>query len=1509
MNAQRRILLLISILAIPALTALPGRAAGPDLLINEVLASSSHQTQDTRDNFGEWIELYNAGDTAFNAAGLYVTDDKGTPTKWRIPADRPTVTTIPAHGYLVIWTDRNTADAGLHASFRLDADGDEVALFAADGTTLIDYIAFGPQTPDVSYGRDPSADNEWRFFATPTPSGPNAKAYVGAVADPQFSHERGFYSEPITVALTSKTPAATIIYTVDGSEPFDSQRGMILGQEYTGPLVLTTTTTLRAMAFRPGWMPTKTYTHTYLFLDDVIRQATDPVTGAQVVPPGYPATWPGGSTSGPVTGDYQMDPDVVGQNGKDKFGGLYAKTIKDDLKAVPTVSFVMSRDDWFGPTGIYVNESQDGHERVCSLEWIEPNGPGGFQVNCAIATQGGISGGGTSLDRWKTFKLSLRPRFKTTTDDGRPTGGPSQLHYRVFPDSPIEDFDTFVFDEVLSNAFNHSSQHMYPTYLQDQFVSDLHNALGGQSPHGRYVHLYINGLYWGMYYLHERPDHAWAAQMFGGDKEQYDALKHYTSMAVNDGLGGTAVANFSAMVRAADAVAGDSANAAKYDALCRMLDIDNFITDLLAHWFAVNWDWPEKNWYATHRSPDGLWRFHTWDAEHSLEYWNNQNTLGLSVANLHDKLKNNPDYRMHFADIVYRSFFNGGPLSLPTVTDAYRARMAQIDRAIVGESARWGDTRQSNPHTRQDWVTIQDRILSQFLQPRPAFVLNWLKNAGLYPNVDPPALQINGVSQRGGHVATGAALSLPASAPVWYTLDGTDPRVPGTPAGVSTASTQIALVAESAAKRVLVPTGAISDTWRTDVTFNDSSWISGAGGVGYERTTGYEKLFSINVQSQMYGKATTCYIRIPFTITAEVLPTLTSLVLRARYDDAFVAYLNGMEVQRDNFTGTPAWNSVAPGRPDADAKVLKAFDLTSQLSRLHAGTNLLAIQALNDSTTSSDFLFAVELSADKADTSTSTANIPTTAAAARYTAPVALTQSTRVKARVLSGSTWSALNEAVFAVGPVAESLRVSELMYHPADPNCEFIELTNIANQSINLNLVRFTKGIDYTFPSFDLPAGGYCVIVQDPAAFQARYGSRLPVVGQYTGSLNNGGERLELVDAAGQVIQSFDYKDGWFDLADGLGFSLTVKDPKTSDANSLNDKSAWCPSTASGGFPGRSDPGRVLAPGSVVINEVLANSQGVGPDWIELFNTTDQAIDLGGWFLSDDANDLTKYEIAAGTSIPAGGYVVFYEDKHFGNEADPGCKTAFGLGKDGETVYLHSGSAGLLTGYSAQEKFDAADAGVTLGRYAKSTGAFNFVPLSVPTPGKANAAPVVGPVVITEIMYHPAGAPDAEYVEMLNISASAVTLYDAVQQAPWRFTDDPENPSIELLFPTDRPVTLAPGEYLILAKDADMVRSTYSVPANVKVLAWGPGNLADDGEKIQLSRPGDQDDKGNRAWLRVDRVVYSDGLHPGSPAEGPDAWPPEAGGVGKALGRINPQTYGNDPANWRAVAPTPGR
>jgi hypothetical protein len=230
------------------------------------------------------------------------------------------------------------------------------------------------------------------------------------------------------------------------------------------------------------------------------------------------------------------------------------------------------------------------------------------------------------------------------------------------------------------------------------------------------------------------------------------------------------------------------------------------------------------------------------------------------------------------------------------------------------------------------------------------------------------------------------------------------------------------------------------------------------------------------------------------------------------------------------------------------------------------------------------------------------------------------------------------------------------------------------------------------------------------------------------------------------------------------------------------------------------------------------------------------------------------------------------------------------------------------VLTGYSEEETFDASEGGVSLGRYRKSTGSYNFVALREPTPGLANAEPAVGPVVISEIMYDPLPTGEAEYVELLNISAEPVVLYDDARGAPWRFTDDPDDPGVTFSFPVAPAVTLGPGQCVVLTRDAVALQGAFAVPAGVAVLEWGAGRLSNGGEKIELSKPGDAEDDGEPPWIRVDRVVYSDGSHGADFASGVDPWPLEADGGGWSLHRTISTGYGNDPANWHAAEPSPG-
>jgi hypothetical protein len=267
-----------------------------------------------------------------------------------------------------------------------------------------------------------------------------------------------------------------------------------------------------------------------------------------------------------------------------------------------------------------------------------------------------------------------------------------------------------------------------------------------------------------------------------------------------------------------------------------------------------------------------------------------------------------------------------------------------------------------------------------------------------------------------------------------------------------------------------------------------------------------------------------------------------------------------------------------------------------------------------------------------------------------------------------------------------------------------------------------------------------------------------------------------------------------------------------------------------------------------------------------------------------------------------------VFDENQHFGNADDPGCLAPFALSGTGETLYLHSGDQEGLTGYSHECEFGASEPGQTFGRHENATGGASMVLLAEPTPGGANADPMVGPIVISEIMYRLAGATDVEYVELLNISDADVTLYDPNRGASWRFLSGSENPGIDLLFPSDQPVVLKPQEYLLLVNDLSLFRSLFTGAASVRALPWGPGRLSDDGQTIQLVRPGDLDNEGVRSWIVVDRVRYSDGSQHGDFVTGQDPWPIQADGQGLALMRNVVQQFGDDPLNWRAFTPSPG-
>ena len=160
----------------------------------------------------------------------------------------------------------------------------------------------------------------------------------------------------------------------------------------------------------------------------------------------------------------------------------------------------------------------------------------------------------------------------------------------------------------------------------------------------------------------------------------------------------------------------------------------------------------------------------------------------------------------------------------------------------------------------------------------------------------------------------------------------------------------------------------------------------------------------------------------------------------------------------------------------------------------------------------------------------------------------------------------------------VVDGLRITEIMYHPPEnpagnPLAEFVELANVGDADLNLNLVRFTNGIDFTFPNRILAPGEYMVVIKDREAFEGEYGEAVATAGIYAGSLDNGGERIQLETAAGEIIHNFRYDDEWHPSSDGAGFSLTIVDVNGADANRWSEPDGWRASATSGGSPGEAD------------------------------------------------------------------------------------------------------------------------------------------------------------------------------------------------------------------------------------------------------------------------------------------------------------------------------------------------
>ena len=1085
-------------------TLLVTNAVGQMPMISEFMASNDDALVLPDGSSPDWIEIHNPTDSPIDLAGWHLTDNSQNPTRWTFPAG---VSLAPNSFLLVYATGDNLVDpAGdLHTDFQLEQSGEYLALVDPNGTVQQEFAPGYPkQFEDLSYGI-PSGGGDPAFFFDPTPGAGNNQPVEGLVEDTKFSVDRGFFDEPFEVTITSDTPGASIYYTLDGSDPTLNSTRVDAPDELTPPsatITISNTTALRAFAGKAGFLPTDIDTQTYLFLDQVI---------------GHP------QMSSTITNDPNWGPQM-----------------RDALLEIPTISLITQEE-------IPVDQPTINNPREIplSIEMIYPDGRRGFQANAGVERFGG------QYSIFDGNKKALRVSFKEIY-------GPKRLRHNLFDEvkygaeDAVDSFDDFLLrngshDSIFFEGYGRPRN---GAFVRNRYFLDRQLEMGHHSLRGRFVHVYLNGVYNGHYHLMERPTADHMAEYFGGDEDNYDVVRGRSGLEYQNGS-----------LEAWNTLISNSSN---WSVVQDQLDVDNYIDYMLLNFYGGNdHDWyPNHNWVAVkRRDPTGRFRFFMWDSDFLMR--SRLPDGGHTVdnggpSNILRQLKTIPEFRLRMADRAQKHFYGDGILTAESVNEDYNTFGEELARTIIPETARWGN--QNSPfYTPDTFQQAIDWLANDYpngdLRPRVETVIGHMRADNLFPDVDAPIL-----SQYSGQITPGSEVGIThTEGNLYYTTDGSDPRLPDgsiNPDAISVGGTLFPVT--------VIATGA---DWRYDDSktqppadwfardFDDSAWSTGPSPLATGGLTAADTATTVFVGTP---RGLTFYARKTFDVSdaAGFLASSLNMI----YDDGIAIYLNGQEIVRENLPEGPlTFDTEALGNGEETEYQNFPFDP----ALLVDGENVIAIEVHNRTTRNIDLGFDLQLVGE-----TSNPN--------RF---VTLDETTQIRTRALMDDEWSALTEATFItdIPAAAGNLVISEIHYNPSDEqgnDSEFVELMNVSNQRISLNGVRFTRGISYTFEDqASLDPGSRILLVYDPSAFQNTYGTDPVVGGVYLSRLSNGGEGLTLSAADGSIIESIEYNDRspWPLIADGVGYSLVRVSPGAVADGSLPQN--WRSSVEPGGTPGSTD------------------------------------------------------------------------------------------------------------------------------------------------------------------------------------------------------------------------------------------------------------------------------------------------------------------------------------------------
>lgn len=651
--------LFVASLAPLAPATAPLHADPPDLVIAEFMASNTTTLLDDDGAPSDWIELWNRSSEPVDLAGWQLSDNGST---WTFPS-----VVIAADARLVVWASNKAATYPLHTNFALGTGGDTITLRDPDATVVSQYSPnYPPQFADVSYGL--GSNSVVGYLATPTPGLPNSPA--GTAADkPVLSAEGGYIAAPFELTIATATVDATLRYTTDGSTPTATH-----GTTYTGPLTVATTTTLRVVAVRSGLLDSQVASATFLVMAEVLAQS------------GTPPGWPAAAVNEQVF-SYGFDPAAVAAHGD---------AIETSLLAAPTLSILTDQANLTDPaTGIYVNPSQSGSawERPASVELID--GDDGFQLNGGVRLKGGYS------RRPGNPKHSLRLYFEPKYEGA--------LDHPLFGDSGVQSFRSIDLRAEQNHSWQSGSARN--TMLRDVWFRDSHEAMGDPSTRSRWVHLFLNGQYWGVYMLKDRVSDDHLSEIYGDAPDDYDVIKHADDFTydVNDG-------DDTEWLQLWDTVADGEIDDDEFATIDELVDLDNLADYWLLNAVSGNIDGtPSRfladrlgnNWYAVGGNGQPF-RFYVDDGEHTLAP---DHDLAVSRVGpflvgadnaewraaafnpgwLHEVLLTRPEYRAAVRVRARLHLGDAGALGADASTARWLARRDEVDPLVDAEAARWGN--------------------------------------------------------------------------------------------------------------------------------------------------------------------------------------------------------------------------------------------------------------------------------------------------------------------------------------------------------------------------------------------------------------------------------------------------------------------------------------------------------------------------------------------------------------------------------------------------------------------------------------------------------------------------------------------------------------------------------------------------------------------------------------------------------------------------------------------------